>query len=177
MLAANPCPCGNFHGPPAAPASAREVQRAHYRRKLSGPILDRVDIWMEVRPQGRRRSGAWGPPPESSADVRARVTEARLRQARRYRDCAWLLNSSCPGPVLAERWPLEPDGQRLIDRELSAGTLTRRGLTRVQRLAWTVADCAGVDASRVREEASIALTLRSDDAARSLPARVVRAAS
>ncbi len=115
VLAANPCPCGNFHGSTGGSCDCTEVQRAHYRRKLSGPILDRVDIWMEVRPQGRRRSSAWGPQPESSADVRARVTEARQRQARRYRDCAWLLNSSCPGPVLAERWPLEPEGQRLID--------------------------------------------------------------
>jgi magnesium chelatase family protein len=176
VLAANPCPCGNFHGLTGGSCDCTEVQRAHYRRKLSGPILDRVDIWMEVRPQGRRRSGSWGTPPESSADVRARVTEARLRQARRYRDCAWQLNSSCPGPVLAERWPLEPEGQRLVDEELGAGRLTRRGLTRVQRLAWTVADCAGVDTPGARE-AGIALALRSDDATRALPADVARVAS
>ena len=117
-----------------------------------------------------------GEPPESSAEVRARVVEARLRQARRYRDCAWLLNASCPGPVLVERWPLEPDGQALIDKELSDGKLTRRGLTRVQRLAWTVADCSGVPRPGERE-AEIALALRSDDSARSLPASVVRVAS
>ncbi|RYB96283.1 ATP-binding protein [Nocardioides glacieisoli] len=176
VLAANPCPCGNFHGSTGGSCDCTEVQRAHYRRKLSGPILDRVDIWMEVRPQGRRPSSGWGPQPESSAEVRARVTEARQRQAHRYRDRAWLLNSSCPGPVLAERWPLEPEGQRLIDAELTAGTLTRRGLTRVQRLAWTVADCAGVERPGA-EEASIALTLRSDDAARSLPARLAAVAA
>ena len=119
---------------------------------------------------------SFGPEPESSADVRARVVEARLRQARRYRDCSWLLNASCPGPVLVERWPLEPDGQRLVDKELSDGKLTRRGLTRVQRLAWTVADCAGVPRPGERE-AEIALALRSDDCARSLPASVVRVAS
>lgn len=176
VLAANPCPCGNFHGLSGGSCECTEVQRTHYRRKLSGPVLDRVDIWMEVRPQGRRGGAAWGPVPESSADVRARVTEARQRQARRYRDRAWLLNSSCPGPALAEHWPLEPDGQRLIDAELAAGTLTRRGLTRVQRLAWTVADCAGVARPGV-DEAAIALTLRSDDACRSLPASVLTAAA
>lgn len=176
VLAANPCPCGNFHGQTGGACDCTEVQRAHYRRKLSGPILDRVDIWMEVRPQGRRQTGAWGTVPESSTDVRARVTEARRRQARRYRDLAWLLNASCPGPVLAERWPLEPDGQALIDDELARGALSRRGVTRVQRLAWTVADCAGV-ARPGHEEASIALTLRSDDASRSLPARVVSVAA
>ena len=176
VLAANPCPCGNFHGLSGGSCECTEVQRSHYRRKLTGPILDRVDIWMEVRPQGRRREVSFGPEPESSADVRARVVEARLRQARRYRDCSWLLNASCPGPVLVERWPLEPDGQRLVDKELSDGKLTRRGLTRVQRLAWTVADCSGVPRPGERE-AEIALALRSDDSARSLPASVVRVAS
>lgn len=175
VLAANPCPCGNFHGLSGGSCECTEVQRSHYRRKLSGPILDRVDIWMEVRPQGRRR-GPWGSEPESSVDVRARVVEARQRQARRYRDCAWELNAACPGPVLAERWPLDPDGQRQIDQELADGRLTRRGLTRVQRLAWTVADCAGVARPGPRE-ADIALALRSDDSTRTLPARVVSAAA
>ena len=175
VLAANPCPCGNFHGLSGGGCDCSEVQRLHYRRKLTGPILDRVDIWMEVRPQ-TSGGGSFGPAPESSADVRARVTEARARQARRFRHCTWLLNSSCPGPVLTEHWPLEPEGQHLVDTELSTGRLTRRGLTRVQRLAWTVADCAGVDRPG-REEAEIALALRSDDSSRSLPARVVRVAS
>ncbi len=175
VLAANPCPCGNFHGLSGSSCDCSEVQRAHYRRKLTGPILDRVDIWMEVRPQSSRR-GSFGPEPESSDVVRARVTEARERQARRFRDCAWLLNASCPGPALAERWPLDREGQHLVDGELSAGKLTRRGLTRVQRLAWTVADCSGV-ARPGHREAEIALTLRSDDPARSLPARAVGVAS
>ena len=108
--------------------------------------------------------------------MRARVVEARLRQARRYRDCSWGLNACCPGPVLTERWPLDPAGQHLVDQELSDGKLTRRGLTRVQRLAWTVADCAGVTRPGERE-AEIALALRSDDCTRSLPASVVRVAS
>ena len=177
VLAANPCPCGNFHGLSGGSCECSDVQRAHYRRKLSGPILDRVDIWMEVRPQGRRAaSPPYRPGPESSEEVRARVTEARQRQALRYRDCPWLLNASCPGPVLAERWPLDPAGQRLIDRELAHGTLTRRGLTRAQRLAWTVADCSGVDRPGERE-CEIALALRSADSTRSLPADAVRVAS
>ncbi|WP_210438229.1 YifB family Mg chelatase-like AAA ATPase [Nocardioides xinjiangensis] len=176
VLAANPCPCGNFHGMSGATCECTEVQRAHYRRKLTGPIVDRVDIWMEVRPQGRRRGRSFGPEPESSADVRVRVAEARRRQARRYRDCSWLLNASCPGAVLAERWPLDPDAQHAIDVQLAEGRLTRRGLTRVQRLAWTVADCSGVARPGVAE-AEIALALRSDDPARTLPARVVAAAA
>ena len=173
VLAANPCPCGNFYGggASAGPCDCTEVQRQHYQRKLSGPILDRVDVWMEVRPQGVRHGHPAAAPPESSADVRARVTEARLRQARRYRDRPWQLNASVPGSALAQDWPLEPAGQRLVEAELACGRLTRRGLTRVQRLAWSVADCAGVDRPGV-PEAEIALVLRSSDPARTLPARV-----
>ena len=176
VLAANPCPCGNFHGLSGGACECSEVQRTHYRRKLTGPILDRVDIWMEVRPQVSGRPGPWREPPESSADVRTRVAEARQRQARRYRNCSWTLNASCPGPLLTERWPLDPEGQHLVDAELARGLLTRRGVTRVQRLAWTVADCAGVSRPGPRE-AEIALALRSDDAARRLPARVVSVAA
>jgi magnesium chelatase family protein len=109
---------------------------------------------------------------ESSADVRARVEDARLRQARRYRDCAWLLNAAVPGPVLEERWPLEPAARHLVEQELADGRLTRRGLTRVHRLAWSVADCAGVDRPGTAE-AGAALVLRSADPSRSLPAGVV----
>jgi len=176
VLAANPCPCGNFHGRSGGSCECTEVQRAHYTRKLSGPILDRVDIWMEVRPQGRGWGRSLGAVPESSADVRARVEEARLRQSRRYRDTPWLLNASVPGAVLTERWPLLAEGQHEIDTEMSRGRLTRRGLTRVQRLAWTVADCAGVEKPGVNE-ARVALVLRSADPTRVLPASVVRVAS
>ncbi len=174
VLAANPCQCGNFYGHAAGThgCECTEVQRAHYRRKLSGPILDRVDIWMQVRPQGPGRGRSFASPPESSADVRARVEEARGRQARRYRDCPWLLNSAAPGSALGERWPLCPDAQDLLDDELAAGRLTRRGLTRVHRLAWTVADCLGVDRPGP-EEADVALILRSADPARFLPGSVV----
>ena len=81
-----------------------------------------------------------------------------------------------PGAVLDECWPLDPDAQHAIDEELAHGRLTRRGLTRVQRLAWTVADCAGVSRPGL-DAARVALALRSSDPARSLPARVVAAAA
>ena len=174
VLAANPCPCGNFfgNGVTGGACDCTELQRQHYSRKLSGPILDRVDIWMQVRPQGVRRTHPAAGLPESSADVRARVTDARKRQARRYRDRPWQLNASVPGSALAQEWPLGPEGQRKIDAELASGRLSRRGLTRVQRLAWTVADCAGVPRPGA-PEAEVALVLRSSDPARTLPAWVL----
>jgi magnesium chelatase family protein len=81
--------------------------------------------------------------PEDSATVRARVVAARGRQADRYAGTPWRLNADVPGPTLRERFPLDPDAQRRLDTELYAGSLTRRGSTRVHRLAWTVTDLRG----------------------------------
>ena len=106
---------------PAGHCECTEVQRSHYRRKLTGPILDRVDIWMEVRPQGRRRRrGRSGRAPESSAEVRARVAEARQRQARRYRDCSGCSTPPAPGRS-------SPSAGRWSPR---ASALDRRGAVR-----------------------------------------------
>ena len=111
-----------------------------------------------------------------SATVRARVVSARQLQARRYAGCGWSVNAAAPGPALAARWPLPASAQRLVDEALATGSLTRRGATRVHRLAWTVADRDGVARPGVREVAT-ALVLRSTDASRSLPGHVVRSVS
>ena len=76
-------------------------------------------------------------PRETSAVVRARVSDARLRQLERYADRSWRLNSQAPGPVLQREWPLAAELQQKVDDEIYAGRLTRRGATRVHRLAWT----------------------------------------
>ncbi|GAB3034738.1 hypothetical protein GCM10011376_19980 [Nocardioides flavus (ex Wang et al. 2016)] len=176
VLAANSCPCGNYHAQSGGSCECSAVQRQHYLRKLSGPIVDRVDIWMEVRPQPRLPDVDWAPAKESSADVRARVAEARERQARRYRDCAWAINAGVPGPVLEERWPLSRAARHHVDGALATGQITRRGLTRVHRLAWTVADCAG-EPGPGEHEALVALALRSTDPATSLAAAIVTVAA
>ena len=177
VLAANPCPCGNYtgRGPAAERCECDDPARRHYRRKLSGPIVDRVDIWVELSALAVHARDPLSPP-ETSETVRRRVVAARGAQARRYDGCAWQLNSAVPGPALVSRWPLHRDAQRLVEDELASGRLTRRGMTRVQRLAWTVADLAGVDRPGV-EEAGTALILRSTDATRSLSAAVTRRAS
>jgi magnesium chelatase family protein len=72
------------------------------------------------------------------------VVAARERQAERYAGTPWRLNADVPGPALTQRFPLDPRAQQRLDTELYAGVLTRRGATRVHRVAWTVADLAGV---------------------------------
>lgn len=145
LLAANPCPCGNYHpGAKLNACTCLETVRRHYRRKLSGPIIDRIDVWRDlipVSPDAERDGFAVR---ESSAQVRERVELARDRQALRYRDHPWRLNSTVPGHALAREWPLTTDAHALLDGCLREGRLTRRGVTRVHRVAWTVADLWGL---------------------------------
>ena len=177
VLAANPCPCGNYvgRGPAAERCECVETVRRHYRRKLTGPIIDRVDVWVELAAPGVQARDPLCVP-EDSATVRERVSAARGRQARRYDGCPWQLNSGVPGAAITHRWPLTGDAQRQVEGELASGHLTRRGMTRVQRLAWTVADLVGVARPDV-PEVETALVLRSTDPTRRLPLAVVRRAS
>ena len=147
VMACNPCPCGNFH--PHADRNGcdcLEPVRRHYRAKLTGPITDRVDITREVEPVSPRERRDRFAVRETSDVVRARVADARLRQAARYAGRSWRLNSHAPGPVLHREWPLAAELQQKVDDEIYSGRLTRRGATRVHRLAWTLTDLDQVDA-------------------------------
>lgn len=160
VLAANPCPCGDFH--PFArdnQCTCGEVRRRDYRRKLSGPIADRIDItrFVEpVRPYELRDPLA---APESSAVVLARVVAARRRQRERYSGTPWRLNAHVPGPLMRESWPLERAAAQRLDQHVYSGTLTRRGATRVHRVSWSVADLRGLDRPGA-DELEVALRLR-----------------
>jgi magnesium chelatase family protein len=138
------------------------VRRREYRRKIGGPVADRIDIVRHVEPLAPREVGDPLATRESSAEVRARVTQARGRQADRYAGTGWRLNSAVPGPVLRERWPLSTEGQRVVDDRVYAGSLTRRGATRVHRVAWTVADLRGTGTPDLGE-VDTALRLRAGD--------------
>jgi magnesium chelatase family protein len=163
VLACNPCPCGDFSADVRVNrCKCREVQRRDYRAKVTGPVADRVDIvrhLLPLRPHDERDAFTV---PESTAAVRRRVELARERQADRYRADSWRLNGQAPGPVLRDRWPLAPEAQRTVDTELYSGRLSRRGATRVHRLALTVADLRGLEAPGV-DEVDIALRLRTGD--------------
>ena len=143
VLAANPCPCGNYDADIGRDrCTCRDPERRDYTRKVTGPITDRIDITRKVRPLKAHEFDPGGRP-EDSASIRARVTEARRRQAERYADTGWRLNGQVSGAALREEWPLPEEAQVLIDKLVYAGKLTRRGAVRVHRLAWTVADLAG----------------------------------
>jgi magnesium chelatase family protein len=164
VLASNPCPCGDYY-PYAVADRCRctAPERAAYRRKLSGPVSDRIDITRVLAPVSLAdpAAAAFGEP-ESSARVRARVERARARQAERYDGCEWRLNAHAPGPELVRRWPLTDAATRRLDEGVFGGLLSRRGATRVHRLAWTIADLWGVEVPD-RVELEVALCLRTGD--------------
>ncbi|HYO41465.1 MAG TPA: ATP-binding protein, partial [Nocardioidaceae bacterium] len=146
VLACNPCPCGDYHPTDRDNrCTCTEVRRRDYRRKLAGPVTDRIDITRHVEPVAAHEARDPLARPEPSKAIRVRVVEARTRQRRRYAGTPWRLNADVPGPVLLARWPLEVTAARTLDDLVYAGRLTRRGATRVHRLAWTVADLRGVD--------------------------------
>ncbi|MGI5340337.1 ATP-binding protein [Streptomyces sp. CA-181903] len=141
-LAANPCPCGR-HGlsGDGCDCSPRTVRR--YLARLSGPLLDRVDLRVTVEPVARAELVGLGPGAENSETVGARVRAARERATARYAGTPWRTNSEVPGHELRTRWLVEPEALREAERDMERGLLTARGLDRVLRVAWTVADLAG----------------------------------
>lgn len=160
VLACNPCPCGDYHPTNRDNAcTCSEVKRREYRKKISGPIADRIDITRHVEPVRAHEMADRLARPEPSASIRARVAAARDRQTQRYAATPWRLNADVPGPVLRERWPLTDEADTDLTEEVYAGRLTRRGSTRVHRLAWTVADLSGADQPGARE-LGVALCLR-----------------
>ncbi|WP_421110425.1 YifB family Mg chelatase-like AAA ATPase [Streptomyces sp. NEAU-S77] len=144
MLAANPCPCGRHglmgDGCECSPSTVRR-----YQSRLSGPLLDRVDLRVHVEAVSRAELTGAGGAGESTASVAARVREARERAAARLADTPWRLNSEVPGHELRTRWQACPGALREAERDMERGLLTARGLDRVLRVAWTVADLAGHD--------------------------------
>ena len=160
VLACNPCPCGEYS---TASRDHRcqcsEVKRREYRRKISGPIADRIDITRVVEANEHERSDPMNHDPEPSAEVLARVVAARERQRARYAGADFTLNAHATGWALRNEWPLDPVATTRLDGEVHRGRLTRRGATRVHRVAWSVADLRGRDVPGPAELAG-ALRLR-----------------
>lgn len=157
VLAANPCPCGRAVGK-GLDCTCRSEQRRRYFSKLSGPLLDRVDLQVDVQPVARAAL-ATAEAAECTATVAARVARARAAQSARLAGTGWRTNAEVPGRWLRAR--LGPDRGLVadLDRAFERGLLSLRGVDRVLRVAWTVADLAGRDAPN-RGDVGHALLLR-----------------
>jgi magnesium chelatase family protein len=141
VLAANPCPCGMSTGKGLACECSALVRRRYFSR-LSGPLLDRVDVQVDVRPVSRvDRAGTADVEP--SRVVAQRVAAARAAARARLAGTPWGTNAEVPGSWLRERLGPDPRLLAAVDTALDRGMLSLRGADRVLRLAWTVADLAG----------------------------------
>lgn len=150
IAAANPCPCG-YYGDPVRPCTCSSAMVTRYQQKVSGPLLDRIDIHVDVpsvdydKLTDDRRG-------EPSAAIRERVERARARQVARFADPAEnggrpaRANADMDVRQITEHARLTPDGERLMRSAMQQMNLSARGYHRVLKLARTIADLADCDA-------------------------------
>ena len=156
VLAANPCPCAAAND---ADCRCGSMQRRNYLNKLSGPLMDRIDIRIDLPALPPSILTAAVGQGESSAVVAQRVVLARKRAAHRWRDTPWRCTAAVPGAVVRRMWSPGDAEAQLLERAVRSGRLTGRGFDRVLRLSLTVADLAGRDRPSVADVAA-ALALR-----------------
>jgi len=158
VAAMNPCPCG-FWGDAERECTCLPEQIERYRGKLSGPLLDRIDLRVHVprvpferlRDEGR----------ESSADVRERVLAARERMRVRLAATSRRVNADLTIAEVKRFCAVDPETESLLAEAVQARRLSARGYHRVLRVARTAADLAGCESVRT-EDVAFALLLRSD---------------
>ena len=141
VAAMNPCRCGHL-GDAALACSRAPRCAADYQAKVSGPLLDRIDLHVEV--QAVAAADLVLPPPsEGSAEVAARVAAARDLQTARYEGHGVRTNAEADGALLDDVATPDEPGRRLLAQAAEAMRLTARGYHRVMRVARTIADLAG----------------------------------
>lgn len=155
IMAANPCRCGVDN---AAKCECSSGERAKYLRNLSGPLRDRIDICLNTTSVGGVVTAS---DQESSAVIAQRVLAARDRSQWRWAKAGLpaTTNGRVPGAVLRRDFPATEDGMGVISTALADGMISQRGVDRLLRLSWTLADLAGVDTPRLAEVMD-ALSLR-----------------
>ncbi|GAB3686691.1 YifB family Mg chelatase-like AAA ATPase [Nocardiopsis oceani] len=141
VLAANPCPCAK----PGNLCTCPSGERRRYFSRLSGPLLDRIDLKVELQPVARAELLADRAFAESSETVAARVSRARDRSRKRLADTPWSTNAAIPGARLRRDFPVEPAALRVLGRAMDCGEISARGVDRALRVAWTLADLADRD--------------------------------
>jgi magnesium chelatase family protein len=143
VAASNPCPCG-FDGDRRRRCTCLPNRILHYRQRLSGPLLDRIDIQLFV-PRLTRAELMGGETGERSESVRARVETARARQRQRLAGTRWTCNAQMPGAMARRRAQLTDGAAELLASAVDSLALSGRGFDRAIRVARTIADIAGDD--------------------------------
>jgi magnesium chelatase family protein len=157
VLAANPCPCGRA-SQRGLTCTCTAAACRRYLARLSGPLLDRVDLQVQLLPVSRAHldGEAHG---ESTSVVAARVAKARAAQRERWAGTGWTMNGDVPGAWLRGPMRLAKSVTSDLDRALDRGLLSVRGYDRALRVAWTAADLDG-RAAPDAGDVGLALALR-----------------
>jgi magnesium chelatase family protein len=155
LAATNPCPCGRSGEGDNCSCSEGDIAR--HRRKLSGPLLDRLDLLVNLRRE--TRGAATAAPLMSSERARRQVVRARERQHSRLGGYGITVNAQMDGRMLRRHVCLEMDSEEMLSRAAERGLLSARGMDRLLRVARTIADLEGSGKVR-RQDLGAALALR-----------------
>lgn len=141
VCAMNPCKCG-WYGHPSGRCTCSENQVDQYMRRISGPLLDRIDMYIEV-PSVEYEAMRRKEKPESSAVIRARVNAAREVQKQRFSGTEVSCNAYMPPAMIGQFCALDAAGERLMQSAFDRLGLTGRSHDRILRMARTIADLEG----------------------------------
>lgn len=142
MLAAamNPCPCG-FYNDTVRECRCTPPQIQRYVGRISGPLLDRLDIHVDVPAVRFKELGDLGTPAgEGSAGIRARVQAARARQAERFRGSSVFANAQMSPRLIRRHCRLDAEGERLLEQAMTRQGLSARAYDRILKVSRTIAD-------------------------------------
>ena len=148
VLAANPCPCGKFSGRGRG-CTCSSLQIRRYLNKLSGPLLDRIDLRVKVENVSRAELAEASNEPSSS--IRTRVINARKIAATRFASESWQLNSEIPSSALRNRYQPDRRAMNFLHDELDKERITARGLHKIIRTSWTIADLKNLERPTLEE--------------------------
>ena len=146
VAAMNPCPCG-FFTDPQKECNCTPVQIIRYRSKVSGPLLDRLDIHVEV-PAVPYRELVAHDSGEASQTIRERVVAARARQSHRFADQGMYANARMSAKDIRRFCSVDPEGARLLETAINKLGLSARAYTRILKVSRTIADLEGSEAIR-----------------------------
>ena len=143
VSAMNPCPCG-YYGDPKRTCTCAPSMVSRYQKRVSGPLLDRIDMFVEV-PRVKYEKLVEGPTTEGSQTVRQRVEAARRAQGRRVDGPETICNADMGPQEVRHHCVLEDSAKGLLQSAMNQLNLSARGFHRVLKLARTIADLAGSD--------------------------------
>ena len=138
----NPCPCG-YHGHPERSCACGEQVVKRYLNKISGPLMDRIDLHVEVTPVSYEELANYAPSKETSADIALRVVKAQEIQIKRFEALPDVHNNAqMPGKMIREVCQLTPEGIILLKTAMERFQLSARAYDRILKVARTIADLA-----------------------------------